>query len=478
MNFELPQFTPVIPEMFVAGMACLILVTDLFLSDRHRVVVHWMTLATLAGAALLSWRIMGNSAMFTFGGMFIGDQLAHTLKLFLYLVVGMVLVYSSDYLRDRNMFKGEYYLLSLTALLGMMIIVSGHNLLVLYMGLELLSLSLYAMVAFNRESGSAAEAAIKYFVLGAIASGVLLYGMSILYGVTGSLDIGEIASHVASAEISHMGLALALSFILVGLAFKIGAVPFHMWIPDVYHGAPTAVTLFVGAAPKIAAFALFMRLLADGLGGFHEAWQGMLIVLAVLSMAVGSFLAIAQTNIKRMLAYSAITHMGFILMGVMAGTSLGYQSAMFYTLVYVLMAMGAFAMIILMSRKGHEAEAINDFRGLGERSPWFAACMGIIMFGMAGVPPLAGFHAKLSVINAAIDAGWVWLAVAAVVFAIISAFYYLRVVKLMYFDESDTESVPSGGMGSRVLLSANALTILALGAFPGTLMMICARAVA
>ncbi len=478
MNFELPQFTPVIPEMFVAGMACLLLLVDLFLSDRNRAVIHWMTLATLAGAALLTWHVMTGYTVFTFGGMFIADQLASTLKLFLYLVVAVVLVYSRDYLRDRDMFKGEYYLLSLTALLGMMIIASGHNLLVLYLGLELLSLSLYVMVAFNRESPSAAEAAIKYFVLGAIASGVLLYGMSILYGVTGSLDIAEIAAYVASAEISHIGLALALSFILVGLAFKIGAVPFHMWIPDVYHGAPTAVTLFVGAAPKIAAFALFMRLLADGLGGFHEAWQGMLVILAVLSMAVGSFLAIAQTNIKRMLAYSTITHMGFILMGVMAGTSLGYQSAMFYTLVYVLMAMGAFGMIILMSHKGHEAEQISDFQGLNERSPWFAACMGIFMFGMAGVPPLAGFHAKLSVINAAIYAGWVWMAVAAVLFAIISAFYYLRVVKIMYFDPAEGASAPGGSPGFRAVLSVNALTVLALGALPGALMGVCARAFA
>ncbi|MEA5445805.1 NADH-quinone oxidoreductase subunit NuoN [Gammaproteobacteria bacterium AB-CW1] len=480
MNFQVPDFTPVIPEMFVAGMACLVLMVDLFLSDRNRVVTHWLTLATLAGAAILTWTIMGEAATFTFGGMFIGDSLAHVLKLFLYLSLAVVLIYSRAYLEERGMFKGEYYLLSLTALLGMMIMVSGHNLLVIYLGLELLSLSLYAMVAFNRASANAAEAAMKYFVLGAIASGVLLYGMSILYGVTGSLDVGEIAVYVSEAEISHIGLSLALSFILVGLAFKIGAVPFHMWIPDVYHGAPTAVTLFVGSAPKIAAFALFMRLLADGFGGFHEAWQGMLIVLAVLSMAVGSFLAIAQTNIKRMLAYSTITHMGFILMGVMAGTSLGYQAAMFYTLVYVLMAAGAFGMIILMSARGREAENIDDFRGLNERSPWYAACMAMLMFGMAGVPPLAGFHAKLSVINAAIDAGWVWMAVAAVVFAIISAFYYLRVVKVMYFDSAENEDlpVPEGRLGVRALLSTNALVVLALGMFPGLLMGVCVYAFA
>lgn len=479
MNFEMPQFIPVVPEMFVAGMTCLILVIDLFLSDRNRIVTHWLTLATLAGAALLTWRIMGDAAVFTFGGMFIGDTLAHILKLCLYGVVAGVLVYSREYLVERDMFKGEYYFLSLTALLGMMVIVSAHNLLVIYLGLELMSLSLYAMVAFNRESGQASEAAMKYFVLGAIASGVLLYGMSILYGVTGTLDIAGVADYVATAELSHLGLALALSFILVGLAFKIGAVPFHMWIPDVYQGAPTAVTLFVGAAPKIAAFAMFIRLLADGFGGFHEAWQGMLIALSVLSMGLGSFLAIAQTNIKRMLAYSTITHMGFILMGIMAGTSLGYQSAMFYTLVYVLMASGAFGMVILLSRKGHEAEAIDDFRGLNECSPWFAACMGMLMFGMAGVPPLAGFHAKLSVINAAIDAGWVWVAIASVIFAIISAFYYLRVVKVMYFDSAEAGMpAPSGGNGFRVVLSTNALAVLALGIYPGLLMAVCARAFA
>ncbi|MCP1726971.1 NADH-quinone oxidoreductase subunit N [Natronospira proteinivora] len=478
MNFEMPQFTPVIPEMFVAGMACLVLLVDLFLSERNRFITHWLTMATLAGGALLTWRIMGDAATFTFGGMFIGDQLAHTLKFFLYGTLAVVLAYSRQYLMDRGMFKGEYYLLSLTSLLGMMIMVSAHNLLVVYLGLELLSLSLYTMVAFNRESSNSSEAAMKYFVLGAIASGVLLYGMSILYGVTGSLDLTDIAAYVEEAEISHIGLALALSFILVGLAFKIGAVPFHMWIPDVYQGAPTAVTLFVGAAPKIAAFALFMRLLADGFGGFHEAWQGMLIVLAVLSMAVGSFLAIAQTNIKRMLAYSTITHMGFILMGVMAGTTLGYQSAMFYTLIYVLMASGAFGMIILLSRKGHEAENIADFQGLNERSPWFAACMAMLMFGMAGVPPLAGFHAKLQVINAAIDAGWIWMAVAAVIFAIISAFYYLRVVKVMYFDQPEGEQPPvtESSLGFRALLSTNALAVLALGIFPGALMAVCAQA--
>lgn len=477
MNFETPDLTPVLPEMFIAGMACLILVVDLFLSDRNRGVTHWLTLATLAGGALLTAHLMGSGIAWTFGGMFVGDNMAHALKLVMYAATAVVLVYSREYLGYRSIYKGEYYVLTLTALLGMMIIVSAHNLLVIYLGLELLSLSLYALVAFDRDSPSASEAGMKYFVLGAIASGVLLYGMSILYGVTGSLDIADLAAYATGADPSHVGLAFALSFVLVGLAFKIGAVPFHMWIPDVYHGAPTSVTLFIGSAPKIAAFALFMRLLVDGLGGLHEAWQGMLVILAVLSMGVGSFLAIAQSNIKRMLAYSTITHMGFILLGIMAGTTLGYQSALFYTIAYVLMASAAFGMIILLSRQGFEAERIEDFKGLNERSPWFAAMMGILMFGMAGVPPLVGFHAKLSVIRAALDAGLVWLGVAAVIFAIISAFYYLRVVKFMYFDQPETEPRIEGSPLMRTVLSANCLAVLGLGMFPGILMAFAAYAV-
>jgi NADH-quinone oxidoreductase subunit N len=476
MNFEIPQFTPVVPEMFIAGMACLILLVDLFVPERQRGITHWLSLATLAGAAILSFRLVGAEPVWTFGGMFVADNLAHFLKLLMYAAVAVVLIYSREYLSYRKIYKGEYYVLALTALLGMMVMASAHNLLVIYLGLELLALSLYAMVAFDRESPSAAEAGMKYFVLGAIASGVLLYGMSILYGVTGTLDIRELSVHVAGADPSHIGLAFALSFVLVGLAFKIGAVPFHMWIPDVYHGAPTSVTLFIGSAPKIAAFALFMRLLVDGLGGMHEAWQGMLVILAVLSMAVGSFLAIAQTNIKRMLAYSTITHMGFILMGIMAGSIIGYQAAMFYTVAYVLMATGAFGMIIYLSREGFEAERIEDFKGLNERSPWFAAIMGVLMFGMAGMPPLVGFHAKLSVIRAAIDAGFVWMAVAAVIFAIISAFYYLRVVKFMYFDPPEDVPEPASGPGLRTVLSINGVAVLALGMFPGALMALCARA--
>ena len=477
MNFETPQLTPAVPEMFMAGMACLILVVDLFLSERNRGITHWLTLATLAGAAILTARLMGEGSVWTFGGMFVADEMAHTLKLILYAITALVLVYSRDYLSDRQLFRGEYYVLALTGLLGMMIIVSAHNLLVIYLGLELLSLSLYALVAMDRQSPSASEAGMKYFVLGAIASGVLLYGMSILYGVTGTLDINELAAYANEADESHIGLAFALSFVLVGLAFKIGAVPFHMWIPDVYHGAPTSVTLFIGSAPKIAAFALFMRLLVDGLGGLHEAWQGMVVILALLSMAVGSFLAIAQTNIKRMLAYSTITHMGFILMGIMAGTTLGYQAAMFYTVAYVIMASGAFGMVILLSRQGFEAERIEDFKGLNERSPWFAAMMGILMFGMAGVPPLVGFHAKLSVIRAALDAGLVWMGVAAVIFAIISAFYYLRVVKFMYFDQPESEARIEGRGTMKALLSINSLTVLALGMFPGLLMALAAHAI-
>ncbi|HEV2111610.1 MAG TPA: NADH-quinone oxidoreductase subunit NuoN, partial [Gammaproteobacteria bacterium] len=344
---------------------------------------------------------------------------------------------------------------------------------------ELLSLSLYAMVALDRESPVASEAAMKYFVLGAIASGVLLYGMSLLYGATGTLDLTGLGVHIASAPSASIATLFALGFVVAGLCFKLGAVPFHMWLPDVYEGSATSVTLFVGTAPKIAAFALFMRFLVEGLGGLHADWQGMLIVLSILSMAIGAFVAIAQSNFKRMLAYSTIGHVGFILLGILAGSTSGYQAAMFYTLTYVLMAMAAFGLILLLARKGFEAERLEDFKGLNERSPWFAALMLMVMFGMAGVPPFVGFFAKLYVLRAVIDAGLTWLAVTAVVFSIISTYYYIRLVKLMYFDRapSNVRSLRAE-FDVRWLLSGNGLAILALGVLPGPLMALCARVIA
>ncbi|HEX2667258.1 MAG TPA: NADH-quinone oxidoreductase subunit NuoN, partial [Gammaproteobacteria bacterium] len=387
-------------------------------------------------------------------------------------------IYSRDYLRDRSLFKGEYYILGLTALLGMMIMISAHNMLIVYLGLELNSLSLYAMVALDRESPVASEAAMKYFVLGAIASAVLLYGMSLLYGATGTLDITGLGVHVASNPAASIGTLFALGFIVVGLCFKLGAVPFHMWVPDVYEGSATSVTLFVGSAPKIASFALFMRLLVEGLGGMHAQWQGLLIGIAVLSMAIGAIVAIAQTNFKRLMAYSTIGHVGFILMGILAGTTTGYQAAMFYTLTYVITATAGFGLILLLARKGFESERLDDFKGLNERSPWFAAMMLVVMFSLAGVPPFVGFFAKLYVLRAAVEAGLTWLAVTAVVFSIISAFYYLRVVKLMYFDRAPANSRSvQAEFDLRWLLSGNGLAILLLGVLPGPLLALCARVI-
>ena len=479
MTFEFPQFLPAVPEMFLLGMICFILVVDVFISDAHRLVTYWLSLASVAGTAWLTVAVAQQGSLLTFSGMFVNDAMGNVLKLFTYLVVAVVFIYSRDYLRDRGLFKGEYYILGLTALLGMMIMISAHSMLTVYLGLELHSLSLYAMVALDRESPVASEAAMKYFVLGAIASGVLLYGMSLLYGATGTLDLTGLGVHIAAAPSASIATLFALGFVVAGLCFKLGAVPFHMWLPDVYEGSATSVTLFVGTAPKIAAFALFMRFLVEGLGGLHADWQGMLIVLSILSMAIGAFVAIAQSNFKRMLAYSTIGHVGFILLGILAGTTAGYQAAMFYTLTYVLMAMAAFGLILLLARKGFEAERLEDFKGLNERSPWFAALMLMVMFGMAGVPPFVGFFAKLYVLRAVIDAGLTWLAVTAVVFSIISAYYYIRLVKLMYFDRApaNTRSVRAE-FDVRWLLSGNGLAILALGVLPGPLMALCARVIA
>jgi NADH-quinone oxidoreductase subunit N len=360
----------------------------------------------------------------------------------------------------------------------MMILISAHNLLTIYLGLELLSLSMYAMVAFNRDSIDASEAAMKYFVLGALASGMLLYGMSLLYGITGSLDITVIRHNInAMGPNSSVVLGVGLVLVIIGMAFKLGAVPFHMWIPDVYHGAPTAVTLYIGAAPKIAAFAMIMRLLVEGLGDLYGQWQDILIIMAVLSMAVGNVIAIAQTNIKRMLAYSTISHVGFLLLGILSGTKAGFSASMFYAIVYALMSMGGFGMIILLSRAGFESDKLDDFKGLNDRSPWFALMMLILMFSMAGVPPTLGFYAKLSVLQAVVNTNHTWLAVVAIIFSIIGAFYYLRIIKLMYFDKPVSDQPFESSTDMKVVLSANALAILALGIFPGNLLALCASAI-
>jgi NADH-quinone oxidoreductase subunit N len=477
-NFQMPDLTPALPEIFLLSMACIILIVDLYLNEKSRVFSYLLSLITLAITAAITVTIHQSGTVYTFNGLFVGDSMGDVLKIFVYLVTAVVFVYSRSYLKARNLFKGEFYVLGLFGVLGMMILISAHNLLTIYLGLELLSLSMYAMVAFNRDSIDASEAAMKYFVLGALASGMLLYGMSLLYGVTGSLNITTIHHNInAMGPHSSVVLGVGLVLVIIGMAFKLGAVPFHMWIPDVYHGAPTAVTLYIGAAPKIAAFAMIMRLLVEGLGDMYHQWQDILIIMAVLSMGVGNVIAIAQTNIKRMLAYSTISHVGFLLLGILSGSKAGLSASMFYAIVYALMSMGGFGMIILLSRAGFESDKLDDFKGLNDRSPWFALMMLILMFSMAGVPPTLGFYAKLSVLQAVIGANHTWLAIVAIIFSIIGAFYYLRIIKLMYFDKPEINQPFESSMDMKVVLSANALGILALGIFPGNLLTLCATAI-
>jgi NADH-quinone oxidoreductase subunit N len=443
-------------EIFLLSAICVILLVDVFLSDSKRWITYALSLLTLAGCAFMTVNYAVDGRVTAFDGMFIADPMGDVLKLFSYGTVAVALLYSREYLQRHGLFRGEYFILALIALLGVMVMISAGSLLTVYLGVELLALSLYAMVAFNRDSGVAAESAMKYFVLGAIASGTLLYGFSILYGITGTLQLDELAVAVREVGPGNLGLIFGLAFVIVGVAFKFGAVPFHMWVPDVYHGAPTAVTLFVGSAPKIASFVLAIRVLAEGLDAMVGSWQNMLIAISVASMIIGNVVAIAQTNLKRMLAYSTISHVGFILLGVLAGTNDGYRAAMFYTLAY-------------------EADALDDFKGLQRKSPWFAAMMMMLMFSTAGVPPFVGFWAKLAVLGAVVDVGLVWLAAVAVLLSVVGAFYYLRVVKLMYFDDPvDTYDIQAGGT-VRAVLSANGVAVLALGIFPSLLLDLCAR---
>jgi NADH-quinone oxidoreductase subunit N len=472
-GFPLPDLAPAVPEIFLLTAACVVLLLDLFLTDESRWVSYLLTLASLVGCALLISG-GGEEAVYTFNQMFVRDPMANVLKVFVCIAVAGILIYSRAYVGARGMFRGEFFVLALFAALGMMIMISASHLLLLYLGLELLSLSLYSMVALQRDSVSATEAAMKYFVLGALASGLLLYGMSMIYGATGSMHLGQIAGAISSSPNPKVWvLGLGVAFVVAGLGFKLGAVPFHMWVPDVYQGAPTAVTLFIGSAPKLAAFALVMRLLVAGLESMVADWQLMLMFLSVLSLAIGNITALVQTNIKRMLAYSAISHMGFLLLGVLAGDLNGYGAAMFYVVVYVLMSLAAFGMVLLLSRDGFEADKLDDFKGLNQRSPWYAFLMLLTMFSMAGVPPTVGFYAKLSVLQAVVSTGHVWLAVVAVLFSLIGAFYYLRVVKLMYFDAAEdmTPILPQPDM--RLTLSANGVALLVLGILPQPLLALC-----
>ncbi|MDO8262508.1 MAG: NADH-quinone oxidoreductase subunit NuoN [Gallionella sp.] len=478
MNFVISDLLPVLPEVFVLTMACVILIADLLIRQNGRLVTYLLVQLTLLGCSLIIVGTHEKGVVYAFHNMFVDDMMSDVLKLLTCLALSMMLVYSRPYLTARSLFTGEFMVLVLFAMLGMMVMISANHFLTLYLGLELLSLSLYTIVAMQRDSALAIEAAMKYFVLGSLASSLLLYGMSMLYGATGTLELGAVTQAIQSDVADKNFLVFGLVFVVCGLAFKLGVVPFHMWVPDVYQGAPTAITMLIGSAPKLAAFAFVARILVEGLQPLVQHWSGMLIILAIASMALGNISAIAQTNLKRMFAYSTITHMGFLLLGLLSGSIEGYGASMFYAVVYVLMSLGAFGMILLLSRAdGFEADTLNDFKGLSRRSPWLAFLMMLLMFSMAGVPPTVGFYAKFSVLKAVVEAGHIWLAVIAVLFSLIGAFYYLRIVKLMYFDAPESHAPITFGQDTALLMSANGLGVLLLGLLPNALMSACAASV-
>jgi NADH-quinone oxidoreductase subunit N len=474
--FTWSSLAPVTPELSLTVAICLILLIDVFAGEKRAGLTSTLTLVALAVCAALTVEYAHvTERVLLLHGMYVADELAFVLKLAGFGIVAVALLYSRAYLINRNILRGEYYVLALTALLGIFVLVSANSLLTVYLGVELLALSVYAMVAFDRDSGIAAESAMKYFVLGAIASGALLYGMSLIYGLTGTLDLSELAVRLSAP--SSLGVVMGLVFMVVAVAFKLGAVPFHMWLPDVYEGAPTSVTLFIGTVPKIAYFALALRLLAQGLAGMTPEWTQMLAALAVLTLVVGNVVALVQTNIKRLLAYSTIANVGFIILGFVAGTPDGYAAALFYTLVYVLVALGSFGVVLLLSRKGFEADKLDDYRGLYQRDPLLAVAMMLLMFSTAGVPPLVGFWAKLRIFQALWETDHLWLVIIAAAMSVVGAFYYLRVVWFICFDEPTGPPLPKvpGAAGVRLALGINAAAALALGAFPAALLNLCAR---
>ncbi len=492
MNLQSLHTTLALPEIFIASMASAVLILGLFLNkERSDIVCYWLSIATLIATATLivgATLVVDDDATLSsiaFNGLFIADPLADVLKIAICLLSAVVFIYSRQYNQQRGIFKHEYYVLGLFSVCGMMVMASANHLLTLYLGLELMSLCLYSMIAFFRDNKLAVESAMKYFVLGALASSILLYGMSLLYGLTGSLELAVISNRVTNADHNNLALSLAVVFIVVALAFKIGAVPFHMWVPDVYHGAPTSTTAFISAAPKIAAFALIMRLLVGGLDDLQGQWQQMLIIIALLSVAVGNVIAIAQGNLKRMLAYSAISHMGFFLFGILSGTHAGYSASLFYVLIYATMSCAAFGLILHLSSKNSESDQLNDLKGLSKHNPWIALLFLILMFSMAGVPPTVGFFAKLSVIQALVDANQVWVAIVAVLLAVVGAYYYLRIIKLIYFDVSpdvsldvpDTHGTEPLSNSNNLVLSINILLLLAILPWIGSLIAQCNQAI-
>lgn len=468
-----------LPEIIVLCTACIALLSDLFIGHKVQQITYWVGLVGLVLAGAACYFLLGNYQSIILGGLYISDDMAQLMKIFITLSVFLSLIYSKTYLTERQMPANDYYVLALFSTLGMMILVSANSLLTVYLGLELLSLPLYAMVAIRRTNGDAAEAAIKYFVMGAIASAMLLYGFSLLYGATGKLQLSEISNAIALDWQSEAAmLSFALVFIVAGLGFKLAAVPFHMWAPDVYQGAPSSVTLFISAAPKIAALAMFMRVLTYGMADILAQWQQILIVVSLLSTGIGNLLAIVQTNIKRLFAYSAISHAGYALFGILAGTTAGYSAALYYILVYALTSVAAFGLIVLLSRNGHEIESIDDFQGLNKRNPWLAFLMMIVLFSMAGVPPTVGFFTKLLVLKALVDVNLTWVAVLGLLFAVIGVYYYIKVVKVMYFEKPKQDDPIKLPMSSTVIYSVNCLSLLYMGIFPSALIAACTAAFA
>ena len=471
---NLMNYISAAPEMTLLALICVVLIADLFVDDEHRVVTFWLT---IIGLAITMWVLVSTAPVGrteVFDGAYVSDALSQVLKIAVVGFVAIAFLYARDYLRANDLHKGEYYLLGLFGLLGMMIMISANSMLSMYLGLETLALSQYALVAFDRKNANSAESAMKYFVLGAIASGALLYGISWVYGITGTLEFPAMAATLAAnPDMNGLPLWFGLAFLIVGIAFKFGAVPFHMWLPDVYEGARTPVTLYIASAPKLAALAMLLRVLVDGLGGIHDVWSDMIMVVAVLSLLVGNVVAIAQTNIKRMLGYSTIAHVGFILLAIFCGTGKGNAAALFYTLTYVVATAGAFGIVIRLSRRGYEAENLADFKGLNARSPWTAFMMMLIMLSLAGIPPLVGFFGKLNAIDAVLSSGYTGLAILMVLASVVGAYYYLRVIWYMYFEASEDQAVLQASTDTRVILSLNAVAVLALGIVPGWLWALC-----
>ncbi len=468
-QFDTASLMLALPEIFLLSAIVVVLLLDLFLTKKFSQVTYYLTQLSLLITGILSFNLIGHAETIILGNAFVLDNLASTFKVFIMAATVVAMVYSRHYLTQHQLFRGEYFVLIMLAVLGMMVMISGYSLLTLYLGLEILSLSLYTLIAIARHRAVAVEAALKYFVLGAIASGLLLYGMSMIYGISNSLNIAEIAAFSNSTAMTSrevLVINFGLVFLVVGIAFKLGAVPFHMWVPDVYQGAPTATTLFISTVPKIAAVAMLVRLLVDGLGSMQAYWSDLFMILAILSIAVGSIVALMQTNIKRLLAYSTISHIGYVLLGFVTGVITGYGAAVFYILSYVLMSLAAFGIIIALNKKGFEADLISDYKGLSATSPWFALMMLVILLSMAGVPPFIGFYAKLFVLQQVVSSGMVVLAVIAVVFAVISAYYYLKIIKSMYFEQSEKAASVSASMDMQMVVSINAVLILAVGLFP------------